>query len=84
MRPKYVKEAARLLKKSIIHVESENIVLGDDSDAEDEDEAEEVPGEKEQGPAPLVMSFEDYQRMANLIVLRMRQNEDAGTVCAYY
>ncbi|CAM9248993.1 unnamed protein product, partial [Phaeothamnion confervicola] len=35
VRPKYVKEAYRLLRKSIIHVESEDIVLGDDSDDDD-------------------------------------------------
>ncbi|KAG5193120.1 maternal DNA replication licensing factor mcm6-like protein [Tribonema minus] len=36
VRPKYVREAYRLLRKSIIHVESEDVVLedGDDDDAE--------------------------------------------------
>lgn len=38
VRPQYVREAVRLLRKSIIHVETEDVVLNDEDDVEDGDE----------------------------------------------
>ncbi|CAM9654717.1 unnamed protein product, partial [Hapterophycus canaliculatus] len=37
VRPRYVKEAFRLLRKSIIHVEAEDIILEDSEDEEAEE-----------------------------------------------
>jgi MCM6 C-terminal winged-helix domain len=39
VRPRYVREAYRLLRKSIIHVESEDVVLEEDSDDEHQHDA---------------------------------------------
>jgi DNA replication licensing factor MCM6 len=44
IRPQYIREAARLLRKSIIHVETDDVALdgvGDDDDEEEEEEEEE-------------------------------------------
>ncbi|CAN0503274.1 unnamed protein product, partial [Laminaria digitata] len=40
VRPRYVKEAFRLLRKSIIHVEAEDIVLEESGDEKEEEEEE--------------------------------------------
>lgn len=45
VRPQYVREAVRLLRKSIIHVETEDVVLNEED--EDEDGGEAKKGEKE-------------------------------------
>jgi DNA replication licensing factor MCM6 len=50
--PRYVKEAFRLLQKSIIHVESEDVILEDQPDMEDEEGgADEQPDRGEDGGA---------------------------------
>eukprot|EP00172_Hildenbrandia_rubra_P001819 Plantae.Rhodophyta-Hildenbrandia_rubra.ctg24288.p1 GENE.Plantae.Rhodophyta-Hildenbrandia_rubra.ctg24288~~Plantae.Rhodophyta-Hildenbrandia_rubra.ctg24288.p1 ORF type:complete len:917 (+),score=211.46 Plantae.Rhodophyta-Hildenbrandia_rubra.ctg24288:646-3396(+) len=42
IRPRYVREAVRLLRKSIIHVETEDVVLGDDGEDNGDDDGEVV------------------------------------------
>ncbi|XP_076808665.1 DNA replication licensing factor MCM6-like [Clavelina lepadiformis] len=91
--PKHVKEAARLLNKSIIRVETPDINFIDEEDAM---EAEPVNGENgiagttddkdehQASPSPnedamkktSKMSFDDYRRLSNMLVLYMRQREE--------
>jgi len=83
--PKYVKEAARLLKKSIISVDSEDVPL---YDFEKEQQAEEVAEAKEQGEEKkaeqpeeeeeekMSINYNEYMRIANLIVYFIRRNEE--------
>ena len=86
--PKYVKEAARLLKKSIISVDSEDVALFDPMD-EEKDEKEEKGDDGEQkgdggddgGDAgaqqqqTLTINYNAYMRTANLIVHFIRRTE---------
>merc|ERR1712130_587365 len=70
--PKYVKEAARLLKKSIISVDSEDVPLSDPlDDQKEEKEQKEEQEEKEQ----LTINYNAYMRTANLIVYFIRRKE---------
>uniref|UniRef100_A0A4W6C575 DNA replication licensing factor MCM6 n=1 Tax=Lates calcarifer TaxID=8187 RepID=A0A4W6C575_LATCA len=69
VQPKHVKEAFRLLNKSIIRVETPDINL------EQEDELEE---EEQHQPKPsLRLSFTEYRRLSNLLVLHLRRAEEA-------
>merc|ERR1712204_121961 len=61
--PKYVKEAARLLKKSIISVDSEDVALFDPMDDEKEDTEQ------------LSINYNSYMRTANMIVHSIRRAE---------
>lgn len=85
VRPNYVAEANRLLKQSIIHVESADVVLQEEdewteaqpAEAMEVETAEETPagGEKE---APSHLTFEEYKRMANaLVMLLQKAREEA-------
>ena len=85
VRPNYVAEANRLLKQSIIHVESPDVVLQEEdewteaqpAEAMEVETAEETPagGEKE---APSHLTFEEYKRMANaLVMLLQKAREEA-------
>nr|XP_039262507.1 DNA replication licensing factor MCM6-like [Styela clava] len=101
--PKHVKEAARLLNKSIIRVETPDInfdqdeeIMDDEQTAENQDASQEqatatrvlqsqdsnLPsGDSATTPAKKVqskISFEDYKRMSNMLVLHMRQKEEAA------
>jgi len=77
--PKHVKEASRLLRKSIIRVEIPDINLGTNTEPSQEGVQKDVEmngdtnGEPE---TPITLSWDDYQRIANLFVLKLRQTED--------
>ncbi|KAM3865696.1 DNA replication licensing factor MCM6 isoform 2-T2 [Diretmus argenteus] len=100
VQPKHVKEAFRLLNKSIIRVETPDINLEQDDELEEEEEenAPDVPngvnghvnginghanginGHAEPGSEPkpsLRLSFNEYRRISNLLVLHLRRAEDA-------
>merc|ERR1712176_1112449 len=81
--PKYVKEAARLLKKSIISVDSEDVALFDPMDDDDKEksreEKDEKDGDKDGGDGDedggaggaaeqLTINYNSYMRTANMIV----------------
>lgn len=81
VQPKHVREAYRLLNKSIIRVEQPDINLGDDRENE---RLEEEPLENGT-PEPLernvtakkkmVLSFEEYKSISNMVVIHMRKEE---------
>merc|ERR1712154_59494 len=87
--PKYVKEAARLLKKSIISVDSEDVALFDPMDDEKEEQKGGVDDEKKDGgdggadadggdgggQQQLTINYNAYMRTANLIVHMIRRTE---------
>jgi len=73
--PKYVQEAARLLRKSIISVDSEDVPL---FDALDESSAEKKEGGAEEAEEPqqqISINYNAYMRTANLIVYFIRRKE---------
>merc|ERR1719242_2507388 len=72
--PKYVKEAARLLKKSIISVDSEDVPLFDPMDEEQDESKEEKKG-GDDGQQQLTINYNAYMRTANLIVHFIRRKE---------
>jgi DNA replication licensing factor MCM6 len=67
VRPEYVREASRLLKKSIIQVEAEAILL---------DVPEQVP--EIARPEHRTISYESYMRISKLIVLYLRELAEKG------
>jgi len=73
--PKHVQEAARLLKKSIIRVEIPDINLGMGTDApqEADEMGQDNEGQKEDA---ITISWEEYQRLANLFVHKVRKEEE--------
>ena len=80
--PKYVKEAARLLKKSIISVDSEDIPLFDfEQQAEAEEKEEKKEGDEEQqdedeaAEKPMTIGYDEYMKIANLVVYYIRRKE---------
>ncbi|XP_054625119.1 DNA replication licensing factor MCM6 [Dunckerocampus dactyliophorus] len=107
VQPKHVKEAFRLLNKSIIRVETPDINLEQEDEQEDEEMPEEgnipngvngddgglnghvgginghvngVNGHSDAGSQPkpsLRLSFAEYQRISNLLVLHLRRSEEA-------
>ncbi|XP_071942360.1 zygotic DNA replication licensing factor mcm6-B-like [Antedon mediterranea] len=91
VQPKHVKEAFRLLNKSIIRVEQPVINFEDEEEMAEPDlengeenvameTSEERPEEPtETAPAAktsLSMSYEEYKTTSNLLILYMRQQED--------
>lgn len=80
--PKHVKEAYRLLNKSIIRVEQPDIYLDDNADEEIMDQSQ-TNGESNgvtQSEEPvtkrkLILSFEEYKTLSNMIVVHMRREE---------
>ncbi|KAJ8917378.1 hypothetical protein NQ315_002402 [Exocentrus adspersus] len=80
VQPKHVREAYRLLNKSIIRVEQPDIQLGDEQDEEQVVHEEEVNDET---PVPsqttqkkkMVLSFEEYKAISNMIVVHMRRDD---------
>jgi DNA replication licensing factor MCM6 len=68
VQPEYVDEATRLLKKSIIQVEAEEVNL-------------DIPREviEVARPQPKSIKFEHYQRIAKMIILRLREIEETRT-----
>ncbi|XP_034411047.1 DNA replication licensing factor MCM6 [Cyclopterus lumpus] len=111
VQPKHVKEAFRLLNKSIIRVETPDINLEQDDDLEDDEEQQQEDGSavpngvnghvdgvngqanngingpvdgvnghaESGGPAKpaLRLSFPEYRRISNLLVLHLRRAEEA-------
>ncbi|XP_073348294.1 DNA replication licensing factor MCM6 [Pagrus major] len=107
VQPKHVKEAFRLLNKSIIRVETPDINLEQEDEMEEEEQQEEdgnaIPngvngvnghvngvnghvnginghdkGEPGSQPKPsLRLSFTEYRRISNLLVLHLRRAEEA-------
>nr|XP_024661830.1 zygotic DNA replication licensing factor mcm6-B-like [Maylandia zebra] len=108
VQPKHVKEAFRLLNKSIIRVETPDINLEQEDEMEEEEEQQEegnvpngvngnvdgvigltnginghaggVNGHSEPGSQSkpsLRLSFAEYKRISNLLVLHLRRAEDA-------
>ncbi|KAM9322307.1 DNA replication licensing factor MCM6 [Pholidichthys leucotaenia] len=109
VQPKHVKEAFRLLNKSIIRVETPDINLEQEDELEEEEEEEEeaqqqqqqqegnnipnghvgginghaegisgrVNGHAEPAKPSLRLSFAEYKRLSNLLVLHLRRAEDA-------
>jgi len=86
VQPKHVKEAFRLLNKSIIRVEQPDVHLDDDADPEamDAEDAPATNGEAEPENAEdeaadagkMRLSYQDYKAMSNLIISYMRREED--------
>eukprot|EP00794_Sanderia_malayensis_P003738 gene3738-4260_t len=95
VQPKHVKEAYRLLNKSIIRVETPDIQFDDENEGEDVDMDEnpeqqqhfaETNGDAsngvheaertEQPKRKMKLSYEEYRKIANMIVIHMRQQED--------
>lgn len=75
--PQYANEAARLIRESIVRVRSEDIDLEPETegamDIDHEGIAEdEVEGEVEDAPKSSSISFQQYQRVANLLVLHLQ------------
>nr|XP_057923280.1 DNA replication licensing factor MCM6 isoform X1 [Doryrhamphus excisus]XP_057923282.1 DNA replication licensing factor MCM6 isoform X2 [Doryrhamphus excisus] len=106
VQPKHVKEAFRLLNKSIIRVETPDINLEQEDEQQEEEEMPEegnipngvngdvgglnghvgginghvngVNGHTDSQPKPsLRLSFAEYQRISNLLVLHLRRSEEA-------
>ncbi|XP_044262002.1 DNA replication licensing factor Mcm6 [Tribolium madens] len=78
VQPKHVKEAYRLLNKSIIRVEQPDIHLDEDTDQPMMiDDSESTTQETEPQPTKkkLQLSFEDYKILSNKIVVYMRREE---------
>lgn len=89
VRPEYVKEAARLLRRSIIHVENKDLVLMERPGEvlvprELSQEAEDADGElpkKEKRKIPQearTISYREYQQISNLVCLWLRGCEARG------
>ncbi|XP_064611933.1 zygotic DNA replication licensing factor mcm6-like [Liolophura sinensis] len=93
VQPKHVKEAFRLLNKSIIRVEQPDIHLEEEEEENEQMEVEEdqenvapedanaKSPEKDSGAVTkkgLKLSYEEYRHMANLMVLHMRQKEEGS------
>eukprot|EP00871_Galdieria_phlegrea_P001188 jgi/Galph1/206/GphlegSOOS_G4959.1 len=91
VQPKYVKEAARLLKNSIIHVECDDISLEDDtssstipiSDNANNNQENHQPNISNEMTddtkrSKLKMSFHEFQVVTNRIALFLRRKESEG------
>ncbi|XP_046846761.1 DNA replication licensing factor MCM6-like [Xenia sp. Carnegie-2017] len=89
VQPKHVKEAFRLLNKSIIRVETPDIQFDEEDEQQEgmnEDENDVTPAENGlingHGDASgtsksrVRLSYEDYRQMANLIVIHIREEEE--------
>ncbi|CAG9814789.1 unnamed protein product [Phaedon cochleariae] len=78
---KHVREAYRLLNKSIIRVEQPDIQLGADQEEEEmqdvveEGVMEERPTEAAAAKKKMLLSFEEYKTISNMIVVHMRREE---------
>lgn len=80
--PQHVKEAKRLLEKSIVHVEGNAVDLNDNNDGGDDG----GDGKPDGGDAPkaageepeeqLVLDYQEYRRISGMLVYHMRREED--------
>ena len=78
MTSKHVKEAYRLLNKSIIRVDQPDVDLEEDDApvAEDEDQPMETEEQApEQGKKQFKLSYEKYKKMSFLIIEHIRRKE---------
>ena len=76
VRPKYVKEAARLLRKSIIHVDTEDVQL----DGEESHE-QTTSATADTAARPVFrMGFGEYRQLSNRVVVYLRGLEARGQV----
>ncbi|XP_018568170.1 DNA replication licensing factor Mcm6 [Anoplophora glabripennis] len=81
VQPKHVREAYRLLNKSIIRVEQPDIQLGDEQDADHSIQEEQPVNDITPEPSQtaqkkkMVVSFEEYKTISNMIVVHMRREE---------
>ncbi|KAF2879667.1 hypothetical protein ILUMI_26505 [Ignelater luminosus] len=82
VQPKHVKEAYRLLNKSIIRVEQPDIHLDEEDEhplIDDSEKENAMEVDSEEPPVPtkkkLVLSFEEYKTLSNMIVVHMRREE---------
>uniref|UniRef100_A0AAR2IW96 DNA replication licensing factor MCM6 n=1 Tax=Pygocentrus nattereri TaxID=42514 RepID=A0AAR2IW96_PYGNA len=74
--PKHVKEAFRLLNKSIIRVDSPDINFDQEQDDNEDMNGKSERAEKTATTKPaLRMSFAEYRRLSNLLVLHMQKME---------
>merc|ERR1712013_977392 len=73
--PKYVQEAARLLRKSIISVDSEDVPLFDSLESDENKEKAEEGGAEEAPQQQISINYNAYMRTANLIVYFIRRKE---------
>ena len=79
VKPMYVAEAYRLLQQSIIRVDSQDIVLRDEEDAELLRAAEEHEAAQAQKTVPgLAVPYGKYQRVQRLFAMYLRRLEDAS------
>lgn len=69
VRPKHVKEAARLLKKSILPIYSEDVDLEDEWPREQEERGAEIRGAKR------TLTFEQYKKLSDLFIHYIRRLE---------
>ena len=69
-----------MLRKSIIRVEIPDINLGEGAPPTQEGVQKDVEmdgaGDSAQEAEPMTLSWDDYQRIANLFVLKLRQEEE--------
>ncbi|XP_035993881.1 DNA replication licensing factor MCM6 [Fundulus heteroclitus] len=96
VQPKHVKEAFRLLNKSIIRVETPDVNLEQEEELEEEEEQQQDDGNNvpngvnghadginghadhgAQAKPSLRLSFAEYKRISNLLVLHLRRAEEA-------
>lgn len=82
VQPKHVREAYRLLNKSIIRVEQPDIHLDDENADQpilDDADTQNIPPTPDNTPSvnkkKLVLSFEEYRSLSNMIVVYMRKEE---------
>jgi DNA replication licensing factor MCM6 len=80
---RHVREAYRLLNKSIIRVEQPDVDLeeeNEDAALEDEVEEDQEPMEQdgEQSKVKKSISYEDYKKMSFLIIKHIREKEEQG------
>lgn len=77
----HVKEAARLLTKSIVRIETTEVDLFNDEEAEEAMAEDKGENDAAASPAPAQkseqkkLSFEQYRRMANMFVIQLRREE---------
>lgn len=78
VQPKHVREAYRLLNKSIIRVEQPDINLNEAQPFEDEPMEQETPQPAETttvAKKKMMLSFEEYKAISNMIIVQMRKEE---------
>ena len=71
VRPSYVKEAFRLLRQSIIHVESADVNLDESDEWMVEEEEKEEPEKRS-----VHLTYEEYKNIANMIVVLIRSEKE--------